>query len=111
MYMYIILFWTVHVTQLTNIYQATSDRMVEQTLRACPSLLTDEAKTMIRGMVLSSSVSSDFTYAKKAVTKKSAPEVVSHVSAINLDVAANITELIVEQTLVKLDKANLKLVN
>ncbi len=66
---------------------------------------------MIRGMVLSSSVSSDFTYAKKLVTKKSAPEVVSHVSAINLDVAANITELIVEQTLVKLDKANLKLVN
>ncbi len=91
--------------------QATSDRMVEQTLRACPSLLTDEAKSKIRAMVLSSPVSSDFTYAKKAVTKKTAPEVVSHVSAINLDVAANISELIVEQTLARLDKANLKLVN
>ncbi len=93
------------------LHQATSDRMVEQTLRACPSLLTDETRSTIRGMVVSSAVSSDFTYAKKAVTKKCAPEVVSHVSGINLDVAANISELIVEQTLIKLDKANHKLVS
>jgi len=85
--------------------------MVEQTLRSCPSLLTEEAKAAVRGMVLSSAVSSDFTYAKKAVTKKAAPEVVSHVSAINIDVAANISELIVEQTLLRLDKANQRLVS
>ena len=85
--------------------------MVEQTLKACPTLLTEEAKRTVKSMVLSSSISSDFTYAKKAVTRKAAPEVVSHVSAINLDVAANITELIVEQTLVKLDRANLSLVS
>ena len=85
--------------------------MVEQTLKACPTLLTEEAKRTVQSMVLSSSISSDFTYAKKAVTRKAAPEVVSHVSAINLDVAANITELMVEQTLVKLDRANLSLVS
>lgn len=90
--------------------QDTSNRMVAQTLKACPTLLTEEAKQTLKGMVVSSGVTSDFTYGKKAVTRKAAPEIVSHVSAINLDVAANISELIVDQTLTMLDKANLRLV-
>lgn len=84
--------------------------MVAQTLRACPSLLTEDAKRTLQGMVQSSAVTSDFMYGKKAVTRKTAPEIVSHVSAINLDVAANISELLVDQTLAQLDKANLRLV-
>lgn len=84
--------------------------MISQTLRACPDLLTEDAKKTLQGMTHSSGVTSDFMYAKKAVVRKAAPEIVSHVSAINLDVAAGISELIVEQTLTELERATLRLV-
>ena len=49
--------------------------------------------------------------AKKSVAHKSAPEIINHISGINLDVAADISELIVEQTLMKLEKCNARLVS
>ena len=53
----------------------------------------------------------EYVDAKKAVVHKAAPEIVNHISAINLDIAASISELIVEQTLEKLDHCNSKLVS
>ena len=53
---------------------------------------------------------SGYVEAKKAVVRKASPEIINHISAINLDVAASISELIVEQTLEQLDKCNSRLV-
>ena len=54
---------------------------------------------------------SEYVDAKKAVAHKAAPEIINHISGINLDIAADISELIVEQTLDKLEKCNAKLVS
>lgn len=56
-------------------------------------------------------MSSEYMDAKKSVAHKSAPEIINHISGINLDVAADISELIVEQTLMKLEKCNARLVS
>ncbi len=53
----------------------------------------------------------EFVEAKKAVVRKAAPEVINHISAANIDTAAAISELIVEQTLERLDRCNAKLVS
>ena len=80
--------------------------MVSQSLKACPTLLSEE--TLQQFVVME--MGEDFMEAKKAVGHKMAPEIISRVSAINLDVAANISELIVEHILDKLERCNRTLV-
>ena len=86
--------------------QESSERMVSQSVKACPTLLSEE--TLQQFVVME--MGEDFLDAKKAVGHKMAPEIISHVSAINLDVAANISELIVEHILDKLERCNNRLV-
>lgn len=86
--------------------QESSERMVSQSVKACPTLLSEE--TLQQFVVME--MGEDFLDAKKAVGHKMTPEIISHVSAINLDVAANISELIVEHILDKLERCNNRLV-
>ena len=83
--------------------------MVIQSMKACPNLLNEQSQEQLRGFV-SHQQDRDYQYVKKAVAKKTAPEIINHISATNLDTAANISELLVEQILAKLDQANHKLV-
>lgn len=80
-----------------------------RSVKASSALLSEEAKKTLHGFVISKS-GGDFVQVKKAVNKRTAPEIANHVSAINLDVAANISELVVEQTLLKLERVIHKLV-
>lgn len=90
--------------------QETSEQMVTRSMKACPNLLSQQSQKQLRGLVMHEQ-DRDYQYVKKAVAKKTAPEIINHISAINLDTAANISELLVEQTLAKLDQANHKLVS
>ena len=93
-----------------SLSQETSEQMVTRSAKASSVLLSEEAKKTLRSFVVSKS-DRDFVLIKKAVAGRTAPEIANHVSAINLDVAANISELVVEQTLMKLERANHKLVH
>lgn len=53
----------------------------------------------------------DFVQARKDVLRHALPEIVNHVSDSNVDVAANISELVVEYTLESLERVNHKLVS
>lgn len=55
-------------------------------------------------------IDSEFVEEKKAVASKTALEVVNHISSTNLDVVAAISELMVEETLEKLESSIAKLV-
>ena len=90
--------------------QETSEQMVTRSMKTCPNLLSQQSQEQLRGLVMREQ-DKDYQYIKKAVAKKTAPEIINHISAINLDTAANISELLVEQTLAKLDQANHKLVS
>ena len=83
--------------------------MVTRSMKACPNLLSQQAQDTLRGFVQRSQ-DRDYQYVKKAVAKKTAPEIINHISAINLDTAANISEFLVEQILSKVDQTNQKLV-
>ena len=84
--------------------------MVTRSMKACPNLLSQQSQDTLRSLVMHSQ-DRDYQYVKKAVAKKTAPEIINHISAINLDTAANISELLVEQILAKLDQANQSLVS
>ena len=90
--------------------QETSETMVTRSLKACPGLLGDGAQESLRALVMHNQ-DRDYQYVKKAVAKKTTPEIINHISAINLDTAANISELLVEQTLAKMEQVNQKLVS
>ena len=81
-----------------------------RSLKACPGFLSEAAQESLRALVMHSQ-DRDYQYVKKAVAKKTTPEIINHISAINLDTAANISELLVEQTLGKLEQINHKLVS
>lgn len=83
--------------------------MVTRSLKACPNWLSQQSQDTLRGFVQRTQ-DRDYQYVKKAVAKKTAPEIINHISAINLDTAANISEFLVEQILAKVDQANQKLV-
>ena len=83
--------------------------MVAQSNRACSKLLSVSASSTLAELS-SAELSTDLTQAKHAVGKKTAPEVINHVSAVNLDMAASISELVVEQTLLRLERSTAQLV-
>lgn len=83
--------------------------MVTRSMKACPNWLSQQSQDTLRGFVQRTQ-DRDYQYIKKAVAKKTAPEIINHISAINLDTAANISEFLVEQILAKVDQANQKLV-
>ena len=80
--------------------------MVSQSMKACPQLLSEE---ILRQFVVAE-MGEDFLEAKKVVGHKMAPEIISRISSINLDVAAHISELITDRILEKLEKSNRRLV-
>ena len=54
---------------------------------------------------------SEFDVAKKTVVHKVVSEIINPISASNLDLAATISEYLVDKTLAKLEKINSKLVS
>ena len=81
--------------------------MVSQSIKACPQLLSEE--TLQQFVV--AEMGEDFLEAKKVVGHKMAPEIISRISSINLDVAAHISELVTDRILEKLDRSNHRLVS
>ena len=87
-----------------------SERMVEKSLKICDTLLSEEPRQKLQELVLEEK-GEEFVQAKKDVLRHALPEIVNHVSDSNVDVAANISELVVEHTLGSLEKINYKLVS
>ena len=83
--------------------------MVTRSMKACPNWLSEQSQETLRGFVQRAQ-DRDYQYVKRAVAKKTAPEIINHISAVNLDTAANVSEFLVEQILAKVDQANQKLV-
>ena len=90
--------------------QAMSESMVEKSMKICDALLSEESRQKLLGLVLQEK-GPEFAQAKKDVLRHALPEIVNHVSDSNVDVAANISELVVEHTLNCLEKINHKLVS
>ena len=84
--------------------------MVNKTIEICEGLLTEETHLRLQNLVVCEK-GDDFVQAKKDVLRHALPEIVNHVSDSNVDVAANISELVVEYTLQSLEKVNHKLVS
>lgn len=84
--------------------------MVDKTIGICDGLLSEETQMRLQNLVVCEK-GDDFAQAKKDVLRHALPEIVNHVSDSNVDVAANISELIVEYTLQSLEKVNHKLVS
>lgn len=84
--------------------------MVTRSMKECPGLLNQQSQERLRALVMHKQ-DGDYQHVKRAVSRKTAPEIINHISAINLDTAANISELLVEQILAMLDQANQKLVS
>lgn len=80
--------------------------MVSQSIKACPQLLSEE---MLQQFVVAE-MGEDFLEAKKVVGHKMAPEIISRISSINLEMAAHISELITDRILEKLERSNRRLV-
>lgn len=76
----------------------------------CDTLLSEETQIRLQNLVVCEK-GSDFAQAKKDVLRHALPEIVNHVSDSNVDVAANISELVVDHTLHSLEKVNHKLVS
>ena len=90
--------------------QAMSERMVAKSMKICQALLSEEPREKLQGLVLQEK-GPEFAQAKKDVLRHALPEIVNHVSDSNVDVAANISELVVEHTLNCLEKINHKMVS
>jgi hypothetical protein len=89
--------------------QGNSEHMVSQSVKACPSLLTDKDRQLLNTLVVSD-MGSEFDVAKKTVVHKVVSEIINPISASNLDLAATISEYLVDKTLAKLEKINSKLI-
>ncbi|CAI8056021.1 F-actin-uncapping protein LRRC16A [Geodia barretti] len=89
--------------------QGNSERMVSQSVKACPSLLTDKDRQLLNTLIVSD-MGSEFDVAKKTVVHKVVSEIINPISASNLDLAATISEYLVDKTLAKLEKINSKLI-
>lgn len=90
--------------------QAMSEKMVAKSMKICQTLLSEEPREKLQGLVLQEK-GPEFVQAKKDVLRHALPEIVNHVSDSNVDVAANISELVVEHTLNCLEKINHKMVS
>lgn len=90
--------------------QARSEKMVEKAVEICNTHLSEDTRMKLQDLVVCEK-GEEFAQAKKDVLRHALPEIVNHVSDSNVDVAANISELIVEHTLQSLEKINHKLVS
>ena len=87
-----------------------SEKMVDKAIEICHSFLSEEIKTRLHNLIVEQK-GEEFAQAKKDVLRHALPEIVNHVSDSNVDVAANISELVVEHTLHSLERVNHKLVS
>lgn len=83
--------------------------MVKKSVSICDTLLSEETCQSLLDLMVKSK-GAEFIQAKKDVLRHALPEIVNHVSDSNVEVAANISELIVEHTLHSLEKINHKMV-
>ena len=84
--------------------------MVNTATKICDTLLSEETQMRLQALAVCDK-GEEFAQAKKDVLRHALPEIVNHVSDSNVDVAANISELVVEHTLQSLEKINHKLVS
>lgn len=89
--------------------QAKSEKMVSKSISICDTLLSEETQQRLQSLVVCDK-GVEFVQAKKDVLRHALPEIVNHVSDSNVDVAANISELVVEHTLQSLEKINHQMV-
>jgi hypothetical protein len=82
--------------------QENIEKMVTQSVKACPTFLDDTNREALR-QIGSRELQNELSETKKAVTKKTSPEIINHISAVNLEAAAVISELIVDRTLDELE--------
>lgn len=82
---------------------------MKKSIDICDTLLSEETRQKLQNLVVCDK-GEEFSQAKKDVLRHALPEIVNHVSDSNVDVAANIAELVVVHTLQSLEKINLKLV-
>ena len=75
-----------------------------------PSLPPSQDRNILSKLVVTE-MGSEFEEARKTVVHKVVPEIINPISASNLDLAATISELLVEKTLLKLERINSKLVS
>ena len=83
--------------------------MVKKSISICDTLLSEETCQGLQELVVIGK-GEEFTQAKKDVLRHALPEIVNHVSDSNVEVAANISELVVDHTLRSLEKMNHKMV-
>lgn len=84
--------------------------MVNKSIDVCTTLLNEEAVEKLKDLIVQDK-SSEFSQAKRDVLRHALPEIINHVSDTNVDVAATISEVVVEHTLQVLEKINHKLVS
>lgn len=83
--------------------------MVTKSIGICDSVLSEDTCLSLQELVVQDK-GAEFLQAKKDVLRHALPEIVNHVSDSNVEVAANISELVVEYTLHSLEKINHKMV-
>ena len=83
--------------------------MINKSISVCNTLLSEETKEKLLNLSVTEKTR-EFSQAKRDVLRHALPEIVNHVSDSNVEVAANISELVVEHTLTTLEKINHKLV-
>jgi len=83
--------------------------MVAKTKQICGSGLPVETCGQLDGLVMHDKTR-EFSQSKRDVIRHALPEIVNHVSDTNVEVAASISEQLVEYTLTRLDRINSKLV-
>lgn len=82
---------------------------MQKSIGICDKLLSEETQQSLQGLMVEEK-GVEFTQAKKDVLRHALPEIINHVSDSNVEVAANISELVVEHTLHSLEQVNHKMV-
>ena len=84
--------------------------MVNKSISICESFLSEENRERLQNLVVCEKTT-EFTQAKRDVFRHALPEIINYVNDANVDVAASISELVVEHTLQSIEKINYKLVS
>ena len=90
--------------------QAKSEKMILKSKQLCGSGLPEETCDQLDDLVIHNKTR-EFSQSKRDVLRHALPEIVNHVSDTNVEVAAGISELLVDYTLSRLDRINSRLVS
>ena len=90
--------------------QEKTEEMVHRSKVLCDFALSEEKLMQLDGLVVHEK-GSEFSLTKRGVLRHALPEIVKHVSETNVEMAASISELLVQYTLTCLDNIKAKLVS